>query len=212
MKRLAGRILSVSLAALMALCACGCASEADAAADALRPVLESYSVGEGDKAEGQEAPAVPDYGDSATLAILEAYGVDADELHRHCFARYSFEIGDVCVDDEKNEARVKVSITNVSLANAARGAASDYAVYAESEEAQQAYADNGHKALLQHLFELLYRHLDDDDLVTTEVDLSLSKSDDGSWSFSPGGNEEFFSALYGGSNVVGGLSSALGQQ
>ncbi len=211
MKRLVDCTLSLFLAALMVLCTSGCEAEADAAAGALRPALESYAAWEGDGADDGKALAEPDYGDSATLDILEAYGVDTDALHRHCFARYSFEIGDAHVNDEQNEAQVKVSITNVSLAAAADAAASDYASYAESEEAQQAYADNGHKALLQHLFELLYKHLDEDELVTTEVELTVKKGDDDSWSFSPEGDEAFFAALYGGSNVVGGLATVLGQ-
>ena len=64
-------------------------------------------------------------------------------------------------------------------------------------------------ALLGKLFDFLYQHLDSDDVVSTDVVLPLSKADDGSWKVDTDGNEAFFNALYGGSNVVSGLANAI---
>ncbi|WP_444328449.1 hypothetical protein, partial [Paratractidigestivibacter sp.] len=104
---------------------------------------------------------------------------------------------------------VPVTITNVSLAAAASNAAADYSNYSQTEDAQSAYADNGRVALLGKLFDFLYQRLDSDDVVSTDVVLSLSKADDGSWKVDTDGNDAFFNALYGGSNVVSGLSNAI---
>lgn len=200
-------VFNLILAAMLAFGLCACRSEADKVADALRPTLESY-LAQDEDGKKDEVPD-PDYGDSETSSVLEAYGLDVSELHELCFARYSFEIGDVSVGDDGESATVAVSITNVSLATAAKNAASDYESYQSSEEAQAAYAENGHKALLKHLFELLFSHLRTDDCVTTTVSLALTKNEGGEWTFDKSDNAAFYNALYGGSNVLGGIASAL---
>lgn len=207
MKRCFTAVCSLFLAAVLSFGLCACKSDADKVTEALRPTLESYIERDEDDKD-DEAPE-PDYGDSETASVLEAYGLDVDKLHELCFARYSFEIGDVSVADDGNSASVSVSVTNVSLATAAVNAAADYDAYQSSEEAQSAYAENGHKALLQHLFDLLYAHLQSDGTVTTEVTLSLAKNEDGEWTFDKSNNAAFYNALYGGSNVLGGLATAL---
>jgi hypothetical protein len=204
------RLLSISsvlCAFVLVIGLCGCKSQADSVREALTPTLDSYLT-QADSDKKNETPD-PDYGDSATISVLEAYGIDVSKLHELCFARFSYEIGDVKVADDGNSATANVKITNVSLAAAATNAAADYSVYADSEEAQTAYAQNGHKALLQHLFDLLFAHLQSDDLVTTEVTLTLNKNDDGSWISDASGNTAFYNALYGGSNVLEGLATAL---
>ena len=61
--------------------------------------------------------------------------------------------------------------------------------------------------LFGYLVERVYAHLDaNESPVTTTVDVPLTKGDDG-WVTSVSGNESFFSALYGGSNVVSGLAA-----
>lgn len=198
---------SVLCAFVLVISLCGCKSQADSVREALTPTLDSYLTQvDGDKKS--ETPD-PDYGDSATISVLEAYGVDVAKLHELCFARYSYEVGDVSLSDDNKTATVAVKIANVSLAGAAANAASDYATYADSDEAQSAYAENGHKALLSHLFDLLFAHLQSDGLVTTEVTLTLTKNDDGSWTSDTSGNTAFYNALYGGSNVLEGLATAL---
>ena len=200
-------IFSVLCAFVLVIGLCGCKSQADSVREALTPTLDSYLT-QADSDKKNETPD-PDYGDSATISVLEAYGIDVSKLHELCFARFSYEIGDVKVADDGNSATANVKITNVSLAAAATNAAADYSAYADSEEAQTAYAQNGHKALLQHLFDLLFAHLQSDDLVTTEVTLILTKYDDGSWTSDTSGNTAFYNALYGGSNVLEGLATAL---
>ena len=205
MKRRVTAACTLFLVTVLALGLCACKPEADKVADALRPTLESYL--ERDDDDKKDETPDPDYGDSETASVLEAYGLDVDKLHELCFARYGFEIGEVIVADDGNSASVSVSITNVSLASAAANAASDYEAYQSSDEAQSAYAENGHKALLQHLFDLLYGHLQSDDTVTTEVTLSLTKNEDGDWTFDKSNNAAFYNALYGGSNVLEGLAA-----
>ena len=207
MKRRFAIICSVVCAFALVVGLCGCKSESDSVSEALKPTLDSYlAQTDGDKKN--ETPD-PDYGDSATVSVLEAYGIDISKLHELCFARYSYEVGGVSLSDENKTATVTVKITNVSLAGAAANAASDYATYADSDEAQSAYAENGHKALLSHLFDLLFAHLQSDDLVTTDVTLTLTKNDDGGWTPDTSGNTAFYNALYGGSNVLEGLATAL---
>lgn len=203
-------LLCLCLAAAIGVFMCGCESEASKVARALEPHLEAYVARAEDKAYSSEMPA-PEYGDAETEGILLAYGVDVDELHKLCFARYSYNIGDVRVKDDGKTADVSISVSNVSLAHAADAAASDYKAFASSEEAQSAYAKNGRVALLDKLFDYLFQHLRDDELVTSNAVVTLTKGDDGAWIFDPAGNEAFFNALYGGSNVVGGLAETTGE-
>ena len=51
----------------------------------------------------------------------------------------------------------------------------------------------------------------EDDLVTNSAVVTLTKGDDGAWVFDPAGNEAYFYALYGGSNVIGGLAESMGE-
>ena len=203
-------LLCLCLAAAIGVFMCGCESEASKVTRALEPHLEAYVARAEDKTDSSETPA-PDYGDAETEGILLAYGVDVDELHKLCFARYSYSIGDVRVKDDGKTADVSISVSNVSLADAADAAASDYKAFASSEEAQSAYAKNGRVALLERLFDYLFQHLREDDLVTSSAVVTLTKGDDGAWEFDPAGNEAYFNALYGGSNVIGGLAEITGE-
>lgn len=209
LRRLSG-LLCLCLAAVIGVFICGCESEASKVTRALEPHLEAYVARAEDKTDSSETPA-PDYGDAETEGILSAYGVDVDELHRLCFARFSYGIGDVRVNDDGKTADVSISISNVSLAAAADAAAADYKTFATSEEAQAAYAKNGRVALLDRLFDYLFQHLREDDLVTNSAVVTLTKGDDGAWVFDPAGNEAYFNALYGGSNVIGGLAESMGE-
>lgn len=205
MKRRVSKFCCLIVVFALVLGLSGCKSEGDKVKEAVQPTLESYEPRDDDDKK-EEVPD-PDYGDSETASVLEAYGIDVNKLHELCFARYGYEVGDVTISDDGNSATAHVTITNVSLASAASNAASDYESYAGSDEAQTAYSKNGHKALLQHLFELLFNHLQSDDVVSTEVDLALSKNENGDWTFDSSGNVDFYNALYGGSDVLGGLAS-----
>lgn len=203
-------LLCLCFAAAIGVFMCGCESEASKVTRALEPHLEAYVARAEDKTGSSEMPA-PDYGDAETEGILLAYGVDVDELHKLCFARYGYNIGDVRVKDDGKTADVSISVSNVSLAHAADAAASDYKAFASNEEAQSAYAKNGRVALLDKLFDYLFQHLRDDELVTSNAVVTLTKGDDGAWVFDPAGNTAYFNALYGGSNVIGGLADCLGE-
>ena len=203
-------LLGLCLAVVAGVFMCGCESEGARVSRALEPYLESYVAQAEDKESSPELPK-PDYGDDETAGILSAYGVDVDEFHKLCFARFSYSIGDVRVNDDGKTADVSISVSNVSLANAADAAAADYGAFASSEEAQATYAKNGRVALLDRLFDYLFQHLREDDLATINAVVTLDKGDDGAWVFNPAGNEAFYNALYGGSNVIGGLAEAAGE-
>lgn len=210
MLRRCSGLLCLCLAAAIGVFMCGCESEDAKVTRPLKAHLEAYVAHDEDKS-GSSALPEPDYGDAETEGILSAYGIDVDELHRLCFARFSYGIGDVRVHDDGKTADVSISISNVSLAAAADAAAADYKTFASSEEAQAAYAKNGRVALLDRLFDYLFKHLREDELVTSSALVTLTKGDDGAWVFDPSGNETFFNALHGGSNVIGGLAESLGE-
>lgn len=203
------RTLCLSAFALVcALGVGGCASDVDRVKDVVASLLESYVVpvpGEnGNEPRDASWPAA-DFGDVATMEVLSGYGVDADEWHRHCFRHFSFEVGDATVDGDS--ATVSVNVTNTSLSAAVEAAGADFEAYAQTQEAEDAYAQGGRGALFGYLVERVYAHLDaNESPVTTTVDVPLTKGDDG-WVTSVSGNESFFSALYGGSNVVSGLAA-----
>ena len=186
-----------------------CKSEADQVKDAASALLESYVVPvPNEDGEEPEDPAWPaaDFGDAATMEVLEKYGVFADEWHRHCFKNFSYELGEASVDGES--ATVDVTVTNTSLSAALDAAGSDFTAFTETQESEDTYAQGGKAALFSHLVDLVYAHLDaNESPVTTTISLALTKGDDG-WAANVSGNEEFFSALYGGSNVIAGLAPA----
>ena len=201
MKRLASAACALVLCVLVCLGTVGCKSDKDKVVDLVTHTMESYSVAADDQADAKsnKDAVEPTYGDDATMTQLTAYGVRDFEYHEHCFKNYSFEVGDATVDG--NSASVSVTVTNQSLSAAADAAASDYKAWAETEESQQAYAESGRQALVDKLVELLYARLDaNESPVTTTVAVSLSKDGDGNWSVD--GTPEFFSALYGGSDVI----------
>ena len=185
-------------------------SDADRARDAVTELMESYVVpvpdDEGNVPEDAAWPAA-DYGDAATMEKLEGYGVDADEWRRHCLRNLSFEVGEASVED--GSGTVGVTITNTSLASALEAAGADFSSFSATQEAEDAYAQGGRAALFEDLVERVYQHLDaNESPVTTTVDVPCSRGEDGTWSAQIGGNEAFFSALYGGSNVIVGLGAA----
>lgn len=204
MKRLTAAACALALCVLVGLGTTGCKSDKDKVVDLVTRTMQSYSVATDDADAKKDKDAVePTYGDDATMTQLTACGVRDYDYHRHCFKNYSFEVGDATVDG--NSASVSVTVTNQSLSAAADAAASDYAAWAETEESQQAYAESGRQALVDKLVELLYARLDaNESPVTTTVAVSLSKDGDGNWSVN--GTPEFFSALYGGSDVINGLA------
>ncbi len=199
------------LALVLVLGLAACVSNEDGARRAVSDVLDGYVVPADDDQGGTPddgAWASADFGDDASMRVLQAYGVDPDEWHRHCFSRFSYEMGEVVVDD--TSAAVSVTVTNASLIGAVEAAGTDFSAFAQTDEVQTVLQEGGHAALFSQLVQGVYDHLDtDEDLVSTTVSLTCTKGDDGAWTFDPAGNEELFSALYGGSNVLAGLSSVV---
>lgn len=205
MKRLGTTVLALTLCIATLLGIAACKSDKDKVTDLVTRTMESYVVAADDaepKKDDKDA-VEPTYGDDATITQLTAYGVRDYEYHEHCFKNFSFEVGEATVDGDS--ATVAVTVTNQSLSAAADAAASDYEAWAETAESQQAYADSGRQGLLDKLIEFLYARLDANETpVTTSVNVTLSKDGDGNWSVN--GTSDFFSALYGGSNVIDGLA------
>ena len=85
-------LFGLCLAVIAGVFMCGCESEGVRVSRALEPYLESYVAQAEDKESSPELPK-PDYGDDQTAGILSAYGVDVDEFHKLCFARFSYSIG-----------------------------------------------------------------------------------------------------------------------
>lgn len=204
-------VFAVLLVTAVAFGLAGCSSDEDNAVAAVSYAMDAYTApytekdGEKGAQEGNEAPA-PAYADDATMAQLEAYGVDAGEYRRHALQRMTYEVGECSVADDGASATVQLTVTNVSLSAAADAAAADYAAYAQTEDAASAYNESGRPALFSKLIEYLYAHLDGDELVQTTVAVEARKDDSGAWTFDPAGNDDFFRALYGGSDVIGGLA------
>ena len=207
--------LRLAAAFVLALCVgfgtSACKSDTDLVTDTVTSLLESYVVpvpdDDGEEPEDAAWPA-KDYGDSATMEALQKYGVSPEDWHRHCFGHFSFEIGDVTVDSDAGTATVYANLTNASLSAAVDAAGKDFAEFAETQEAEDAYASGGRAALFEHLVQLVYSRLDSsEDLVTTSVTISCTKDDEGNWMANVGGSKEFFQALYGGSDVISGLSA-----
>ena len=189
----------------------GCKSDSDQVKDTVSSLLKSYVVpvpNEDGEEPGDASWPAENYGDAATMDALQEYGVSPEDWRRHCFAHFSFEVGDAEVDSSAGTASVAVSVTNASLATAVEAAGKDFSEFSKTQEAEDAYASGGKAALFDHLVELVYSHLDSsEDLVTTSVKVSCSKDDEGNWVANVGEDKAFFAALYGGSDVISGLNA-----
>ena len=213
------RLVVVGIAvAVVAVVALGCAfalgafrSDAERARDAVTALMESYVVPvpdeEGAEPEDTAWPA-DDYGDASTMGTLGTYGVDEDEWRRHCLGNLAYEVGEATA--EGDAASVDVTITNASLAAAVEAAGSEFSSFSSTPEAEDVYAQGGKAALFDNLVQRVYAHLDaNESPVTTTVSVPCARGEDGTWVPQVSGNEAFFSALYGGSNVVSGLAPAV---
>ena len=211
------RLIVVVAVAAVAVVALGVAfalgafrSDAERATDVVTQLMQGYvapQAGEDGKEPDDSAWRAADFGDATTMEVLERYGVDADEWHRHCFGHYAYEMGEAAV--EGDAGTVSVTVTNARLAAALEAAGADFSAFSATQEAEDTYAQGGKAGLFENLVQRVYDHLDADEApVTTTVDVPVAKGDDGAWAPQVAGNEVFFSALYGGSNVIAGLAPA----
>ena len=137
------------------------------------------------------------------MAKLEDFGVDAGEYHQHLLSHFSYQVGDVSVADDGKTATATVSITNETLSDAITNAASDFEAWMLTDEMQSTLDSGGRAALVAKLFDFLYQRLDADDVAcaTADATLSLTKGDDGTWSIDMPLPDEFYAALYGGTDI-----------
>lgn len=186
-------------------------SDAERARDAVTELMASYVVPapneEGEEPEDAAWPAA-DYGDTSTMETLARFGVDADEWRRHCLKNLTYEVGEAQADSAAGTATVGVTITNASLSAAVTAAGSDFSAFSQTADAEAAYAQGGRAALFSHLVDSLYAHLDaNEGPVTTTVQVSCTRDEEGAWVPQVAGDAAFFSALYGGSDVISGLAA-----
>lgn len=209
---IAAVVVGIVVVGLAIACSLGAfRSDAERATDAVTELMGSYVVPSGDDDGGAGGGAWPasDYGDAATMEVLARYGVDADEWHRHCLGHLSFEVGEASVED--GAGTVSVTVSNASLAAALEAAGADFTAFSATQEAEDTYAQGGKAGLFANLVQRVYDHLDaDESPVTTTVDVPCARGEDGTWEPQVAGNEAFFSALYGGSDVIAGLGAAAG--
>ena len=185
-------------------------SDAERARESVEALMEGYVVPHSDDGGGEpddEAWRAADFGDAATMGVLSTYGVDADAWRRHCLGNLTFELGDARAED--GVATVSLTVTNASLSAAVEAAGADFEAFSATQEAEDLYAQGGRPALFARLVDGVYEHLDaHESPVTSTVEVTCRREDDGSWAPEVAGDEAFFSALYGGSDVVSGLASA----
>ena len=105
-----------------------------------------------------------------------------------------------------------LALPGFALADANADAADDPQATASAEtaeetaDAESAYAQGGRAALFSHLVDSVYAHLDaNESPVTTTVQVSCVRDNEGAWIPQVAGDAAFFSALYGGSDVLSGL-------
>lgn len=139
------------------------------------------------------------FADQNTLDTLSAYGVDADEFLAYCFKNLEWEIGDVKLSGDSGT--VAISITNVNLGTALEKAGEQFEAFAETDEAQALFDEQGESALVAKLFEFFYAAIDSGELETTTTDVTIQvyKTEEGTWDIQPD-NDAFYRALYGGAN------------
>lgn len=185
-------------------------SDAERARERVETLMEGYVVPQSNDDGGEPddgAWRAADFGDAATMEVLSIYGVDADAWRRHCLGNLTFELGDASAED--GTATVSLTVTNASLSAAVEAAGADFEAFSATQEAEDLYAQGGRAALFTRLVDGVYEHLDaNESPVTTTVEVTCRKGEDGSWTPEVAGDETFFSALYGGSNVVAGLAAA----
>lgn len=183
-------------------------SDAERARESVETLMGGYVVPQSDDGGTDDAAwHDADFGDAATMEALSSYGVDADAWRRHCLGNLTFELGDAHAED--GTATVGLTVTNASLSAAVEAAGADFQAFSTTQEAEDLYAQGGRPALFARLVDDVYAHLDaNESPVTTTVEVTCRRGDDGSWTPEVSGDEAFFSALYGGSNVVAGLGAA----
>ena len=201
----------LALAVMVCLSLSACKSDTEKVTETVTQFMNGYDAiahpnaddkKDDDKPKETDVPD-PQFGDDATSAKLDDFGVDVDEYHQHLLSHFSYQVGDVSVAEDGKTATATVSITNAALSGAITNAASDFEAWMLTDEMQSTLDSGGRAALVDKLFDFLYQRLDAEDAATATSDatLSLTKDDDGSWTIDTPLPDEFFSALYGGTDI-----------
>ena len=200
------------LAVVVTLSLSACKSDTEKVTETVTQFMDGYDAlahpkDEDDKKDDDKPKddGVPDpqFGDDATIAKLDEFGVETGEYHQHLLMHFSYQSGDVSVADDGKTATATVSITNANLTDAINGAASDFEAWMLTDEMQTTLDSGGRAALVDKLFDFLYQRLNGDDATTatTDATLSLTKGDDGKWSIDTPLPDDFYLALYGGTDI-----------
>ena len=200
------------LAVVVTLSLSACKSDTEKVTETVTQFMDGYDAlahpkDEGDKKDDDKPKddGVPDpqFGDNATVAKLDEFGVETGEYHQHLLTHFSYQVGDVSVADDGKTATATVSITNATLSDAITNAASDFEAWMLTDEMQSTLDSGGRAALVDKLFDFLYQRLDAEDAptATTDVTLTLTKDDDGKWNIDTPLSDDFYLALYGGTDI-----------
>ena len=200
------------LAVVVAFSLSACKSDTEKVTETVTQFMDGYDAlahpkDEDDKKDDEKPKddGVPDpqFGDNATVAKLDEFGVETGEYHQHLLTHFSYQVGDVSVADDGKTATATVSITNATLSDAITNAASDFEAWMLTDEMQSTLDSGGRAALVDKLFDFLYQRLDAEDAptATTDVTLTLTKDDDGKWNIDTPLSDDFYLALYGGTDI-----------
>lgn len=201
----------VALAMVVCLSLTACKSDTEKVTETVTQFMDGYDAivhpkedDEKKDEKPEDAGALdPQFGDDATIAKLDDFGVDPGEYHRHLLSHFSYQVGDVSVAEDGKTATATVSITNATLSDAITNAAADFEAWMLTDEMQPTLDSGGRAALVDKLFDFLYQRLDADDaaVATGDATISLSKDDDGAWVIDTPLPDEFYAALYGGTDI-----------
>lgn len=214
-RRPLGQALSCLGVFALALVVCfsltACKSDAEKVTETVTQFMDGYDAiahPREDDEEGDDKPVdggvpSPQFGDDATIAKLDGFGIDGAEYHRHVLSHFSYEVDDVSVAEDGKTATASVSVTNAVLSDAITNAASDFEAWMLTDDMQPTLDSGGRAALVDKLFDYLYQRLDAEDATTatTEATVSLTKGDDGTWSVDTPLSDDFYTALYGGTDI-----------
>ena len=201
----------VVLAMVVCLSLSACKSDTEKVTETVTQFMDGYDAivhpkedDEKKDEKPEDAGALdPQFGDDATIAKLDDFGVDPGEYHKHLLSHFSYQVGDVSVAEDGKTATATVSITNATLSDAITNAAADFEAWMLTDEMQPTLDSGGRAALVDKLFDFLYQRLDADDatVATADATLSLTKDDDGAWVIDTPLPDEFYAALYGGTDI-----------
>lgn len=197
------RILSIGLAVVLALLVTACGSSASKEEENIRSLVDN-TMNVFLHPTNEE---LSKYVDDSELSQLTDLGLDPAEFFQRAFKYLTYSIDKVSIDGDK--AQVAMTVSNVSLSEAMAAASEEFTAWTETDEAVDVYQKEGQQGLYNKLFSILFAQIDklsETNLVTTQTTMYLEKQEDGSWDTTETGNDDFYSALYGGSD----FSESLG--